>query len=72
MIFDGAKPPLYKKWLKDVISEEKTRDDLDDQLIFVNAWNEWGEGAYLEPDKKYGYAFLEATKEAIEESREST
>lgn len=69
MIFHGATPQLYKRWLKDIIQEQKERDDLDDSLIFINAWNEWGEGAYLEPDKRYGYAYLEATKEAVEESR---
>ncbi|GGG01097.1 hypothetical protein GCM10010912_52390 [Paenibacillus albidus] len=69
MIFQGATPGLYKQWLKDVILEGKNRSDLDDQIVFINAWNEWGEGAYLEPDKKYGYAYLQATKEAVEESR---
>ncbi|SMF53491.1 glycoside hydrolase family 99-like domain-containing protein [Paenibacillus barengoltzii] len=69
MIFQGSTPVLYKQWLKDVIQEGKKRSDLDDQMIFINAWNEWGEGAYLEPDKKYGYAYLQATKEAVEESR---
>lgn len=68
MIFHGASPALYKQWLKDVITEEKQRDDLDDCMVFINAWNEWGEGAYLEPDKLYGYAYLEATKEAVEET----
>ena len=43
--------------------------DLDDNVAFINAWNEWGEGAYLEPDKKWGYALLQKTREAIEESR---
>ena len=69
MIFDGSQPELYKKWLKDIILESYSRDDLDDNFIFINAWNEWGEGAYLEPDKYYGYAYLNATKEAIEECR---
>lgn len=69
MIFHGSTPVLYKKWLKDLIQEQKEREDLDDKLLFVNAWNEWGEGAYLEPDKKYGYAYLEATRDAIEEMR---
>ena len=36
------------------------------KMIFINAWNEWGEGAFLEPDEKYGYQKLEAIKRALE------
>lgn len=38
-------------------------------MIFLNAWNEWGEGAFLEPDQKYGYQKLEAVRNAIRDSR---
>ncbi|WP_276836121.1 glycoside hydrolase family 99-like domain-containing protein [Megasphaera stantonii] len=71
VIYHGSTPALYKFWLKDIILQNKN-EELEDRLIFLNAWNEWGEGAYLEPDKRYGYAYLQATKEAIEESREES
>ena len=69
MIFEGSPPELYEQWLKDVIKEQKHRNDLEDDFIFINAWNEWGEGAYLEPDKRWGYAYLEATRNAVEAGR---
>lgn len=71
MIFQGAVPVLYKEWLKDVIWENEAKKNVDDNIVFINAWNEWGEGAYLEPDGFYGYAYLNATKEAVEECRET-
>lgn len=69
MILDGATPELYKKWLKDIITETKSNKNLDDDIIFINAWNEWAEGTYLEPDLKWQYSYLEATKQAILETR---
>lgn len=58
----------YKIWLKNLIAWTKATHKQDRQFIFINAWNEWGEGAHLEPDTHYGYAYLQATKEALEET----
>ncbi len=67
-VYANPSVEAYKKWVKDVITYTHGAD-LDDNVAFINAWNEWGEGAYLEPDKKWGYALLQKTREAIEESR---
>lgn len=40
-------------------------NDSREDILFFNAWNEWSEGSYLEPDIKHGYAFLEAVKRVI-------
>ena len=68
-IYRGMTPEKYKNWLQDVIVWTKQHNDKDNQIIFINAWNEWGEGAHLEPDLKYGYAYLQATRDAIENAR---
>ncbi|GHU35091.1 hypothetical protein AGMMS50256_29700 [Betaproteobacteria bacterium] len=52
-------PGLYRRWLRNAI--EYTREHFanpDEHLVFVNAWNEWAEGAHLEPDAKHGYALV--------------
>lgn len=60
-------PQLYKDWLKGCIEWTKKTHKDNEQFVFINAWNEWAEGAHLEPDQKYGYAYLQATKDALEE-----
>ena len=64
-IFVGSTPSIYKQWLSKIISRTQQRFSGDEQIVFINAWNEWAEGCHLEPDEKWGRAYLEATREAL-------
>ncbi|MBM4231193.1 MAG: hypothetical protein FJ184_10660 [Gammaproteobacteria bacterium] len=63
-VFHGGNPSLYKSWLSYCLTQAAS-----DDFVFINAWNEWAEGAYLEPDLRHGYAYLDATWEAIQSAR---
>jgi len=59
----------FQRWLYNAIEDAHGHESADQQLVFVNAWNEWSEGAHLEPDDRYGYAYLEATRVALARDR---
>lgn len=60
----GSSPANYEHWLAEAVRRTKEDFPGGERLIFINAWNEWAEGCHLEPDRKYGRAFLEATRSA--------
>jgi lipopolysaccharide biosynthesis protein len=63
-IFRGASPQSFGKWFSNLVATMPQRD-LPENFIFLNAWNEWSEGAYLEPDEKYGCQYLDEIKRAL-------
>ena len=65
MVFTDSTPELWKKHLYEATEKVKNLPE-DNQIVFVKSWNEWAEGNYLEPDRKWGKAYLEATKEVID------
>ena len=68
LIVTDNDPESYEWWLTQAL-ERATRQPEGRRFVLINAWNEWGEGAHLEPDERFGRAFLEATGRAITNSR---
>lgn len=58
---------LYGSWLRSATQRVAARHP-DEQIVFINAWNEWGEGCHLEPDLRNGRRFLEATRQVLSEA----
>jgi hypothetical protein len=65
-VFVHASPGAYRAWLESVIQRTREENFGDERIAFIVAWNEWGEGNYIEPDERNGHAFLEATRDALE------
>lgn len=63
-IIENHDPTLYLRWLEDAVSRVASRSP-EERLIFLNAWNEWGEGCHLEPDRMHGHLFLTQTAMAL-------
>lgn len=57
-VFQGANPKKFEEYLE--IQQNRSKEFEKSEFLFITAWNEWSEGAYLEPDEKYRYAYLEA------------
>lgn len=65
-IYVNATPENFQKQIEDAVQIIADKDD-QHKILFLRAWNEWGESNYVEPDRKYGHGFLNAIKNAIVE-----
>jgi lipopolysaccharide biosynthesis protein len=69
----NSTPELYERWLSETVRRQRellvegsdSSGTAPESLVFINAWNEWGEGNHLEPCQKWGRKYLEATQRAL-------
>ena len=62
VMYAGFSIDKFEYYMKKLVDRANAENK---SMIFLNAWNEWGEGAFLEPDEKYGFQKLEAIKRAL-------
>lgn len=67
LVLDGSSPALFKRHLRDVLLQIADKEP-GHRIVFIKSWNEWGEGNYLEPDARFGRAYLEALSASIRHS----
>ena len=63
-IVKGATPEKFRHWFHRLITQIDA-DPHAEKIVFINAWNEWSECAYLEPDTVHGLAYLEAIRDVL-------
>ncbi len=69
--FENGSPEAFRFFVEQKLDEVRRFHMGDARLLFINAWNEWAEGAHLEPDTGYGHRWLEAFRDALDTSRYS-
>ena len=63
-VFHRPSPEVYASWLRHAVERVNPLSP-SHRIVFINAWNEWGEGAHLEPCQTWGHTFLEATRSVL-------
>jgi lipopolysaccharide biosynthesis protein len=64
-VYAFSSPFDYEVWLRGVVAQADATLPIGERFVFINAWNEWGEGAHLEPDQRHGSSYLQATARAL-------
>lgn len=64
VIYKGSTPELWRKHVKSAVDAVKDKSE-EHKIILLRSWNEWGEGNYVEPDTRWGHAYLDALKSVL-------
>ena len=65
LVFHGSTPALFEQHVKSVLSAISNKE-AENNIVFIKSWNEWAEGNYMEPDLRYGTAYLQKLKECLD------
>jgi O-antigen biosynthesis protein len=65
LIYHGGNPQRFEYWLRQLAAKLTKHNRPEERLLFINAWNEWAEGAHLEPDSQHQFGYLEAVRNML-------
>lgn len=66
IVLEYNTPGAFQAWLEWTYRRTLEQNCGDERIVFIQAWNEWGEGCYLEPDTRTGHSYLQAVRNALE------
>lgn len=66
LVYTASTPEKFRIAIKMALEKIKDKDD-EHKILFLNSWNEWGEGSYMEPDIVWGHQYLDVLREEIVE-----
>ena len=64
VIVHGSTPELWKQHVSEAVKAVQHKDD-EHKIVILRSWNEWGEGNYVEPDERWGTAYLDALRDVL-------
>lgn len=64
-MFYGFSLQSFYRWTRALVQNARLTHSKEDRFLFVDAWNEWAEGMYLEPNAKYGCACINTLSKAL-------
>ncbi|WP_234571731.1 glycosyltransferase WbsX family protein [Rhodohalobacter sp. 614A] len=67
VIYTNSTPEKFEKHLREAV-QYVLKNNSNHRFLMVKSWNEWAEGNYLEPDKKWGRAYLEVFKKVMDQN----
>jgi lipopolysaccharide biosynthesis protein len=65
ILLHNSHPKYFKQLIFNAINAVKDKPE-EEQIVFIKAWNEWGEGNYMEPDLKYGMGYIEVMRDVLD------
>jgi hypothetical protein len=61
----GSTPEKFQVTVEEAVKLIQQKQ-AEHQILFLKAWNEWGEGNYVEPDQKFGHGYIQAIRQVID------